>query len=46
MVRRLDTELSKDAENVGFRCGFDQSCQHEVEEGVVADHLAEIESLP
>lgn len=45
-VRWLDTELRKNTETVDIRRGFNESCQHEVEKGVVIDHLTETESLP
>ncbi|SMY05139.1 hypothetical protein BAURA86_03962 [Brevibacterium aurantiacum] len=43
VMRWCDTKLGKDTETVCFRSGFDQPCQHDVEEGVVIDHVGETE---
>jgi hypothetical protein len=38
-VRRLRTDLVKDADAVAFRCRLDQTRQHELEEHVVVDDV-------
>ncbi|WP_227492568.1 hypothetical protein [Brevibacterium sp. CFH 10365] len=43
---RVNAELSKDAQAIGFLCRFNQARQDEVEESLVIDDLVKLQALP